>query len=132
MVGGYSRLFDLIQSQYNWTDEEVLNLHLCRALQIMEVIERRKKDERLHNQTITEWQTRSLAVFIAASSMSPSKKLIAEAQKLSLDLEDSKGKSDKHTPPEVFVEQGSQVALNAPGSYERLVAGFGGLPGPRP
>lgn len=120
---------DLVQSEYGWLDETVLDLAICRLRQIVAVVEERKKYERLHLQTIAEWQTRTTVQFIAATvPVEKGKKnpLADAADKVRLRLEDEKGESPSDVPIEEFIEKGSQVAENAPGSFERLMGGFGG------
>jgi hypothetical protein len=100
---------------------------VCRFRQIVANIESRQKTRRLYDNTITEWQVRTLAQVIAATvPVEKGKKnsLADAAAKIRLRLEDDGGKAENDAPPEVFIEQGSQVAENAPGSYERLLAGF--------
>lgn len=90
-------------------------------------IEARLKANRLHHGSIVEWQTRTLVQFISATvPVEKGKKnpLAAEADKVRLRLEDDEGQADNDAPPEVFVEQGSQIAENAPGSFEKLMGGF--------
>lgn len=98
-------------------------------------IELRRKAERLRQQTIAEWQTRTLATFIAATVPMEKKgqknPLLDEAQKVRLRMdgdEEEDRRSSADVPPEVFIEQGSQVAQdrNGNGSYERLRRAFGG------
>ena len=128
MIGGFSSAVDLVQSQYGWSDRAVLDLPVCRLRQITANIEFRRKNERLHRNTITEWQTRTLASFIAATVDTQGKRnpLAEEADKIRLRVEDKKGKADSDVPMEVFLEQGSQVAENPAGSFERLARGFQG------
>lgn len=102
---------------------------VCRLRQAVANIEARRKGERQYRNIIAEWQTRTIAQFIAATVPVEKGKrntLAEEAEKIRLRLEDEKGTSESDAPPEVFVEEGSQVAKNAAGSYERLMAGFGG------
>lgn len=120
-----------MQSEYNWTDDVVLDLPVCRLRQIIANIEARKKATRQHHTTITEWQTRTLAQFIAATiPVEKGKKnpVADAAAKLSLRIEDETGNSDDDTPMEKYLEEGSQTADNGTGSFERLTAGFGGAP----
>jgi len=118
-----------VQSEYGWDDERVLDLPVCRLRQIIANVESRRKSLRLYNNTITEWQTRTLAQFIAATVPEGGKALQKEAAKIRLRVEDEKGSADDDTPMEKYIEEGSQVADNAVGSYERLMQGFGGIPG---
>ncbi len=104
---------------------------ICTLRQKIAVIEDRRKQERLYTKTIAEWQTRTLAQFIAATvPMEKGKpnKLAEAAEKIRLRLEDDDGQADDDTPLEVFIEEGSKVAENSAGSYERLMGGFGGRP----
>lgn len=118
-----------MQSEYGWRDEEVMETAVCRLRQIVANIESRQKGERQYQQTITEWQTKTLAAFIAASVPMEKKgqknPLLDEAMRISLTFEGDEALV-KDVPPEVYVEQGSQVAQNKNGSYERLKAVFGG------
>jgi hypothetical protein len=122
----------VVQAQYGWTDEQVLDIPICRLRQIAATVEARLKSERLYHQTITEWQTRTLAQFIAATVQMEKKgqknPLMAEASKIRLRLEgdDDESLSGDDVPPEVYIEQGSQVAQNDNGSYERLRSAFAG------
>ena len=79
-----------------------------------------------------EWQTRVLANFIANTAQSEEgvKSLVKAAGKISIrstgadtDEAEEQGRSGKDDPA-VFVEEGSQVARNKPGSTERLLQGF--------
>jgi hypothetical protein len=104
---------------------------VCRLRQMVANIEARRKAARQHQQTIAEWQTRTLATFIAATVPQEKKgaknPLLEEAQKVRLQMEGEESEDDKakDVPPEVFIEQGSQVAQNRNGSYERLRRAFG-------
>lgn len=104
---------------------------VCTLRQKIANIEQRLKAERLSRNTITEWQTRTLAQFIAATVPVEKGKrnpLADEAAKISLRVEDKQGKADDDRSIEEVIEKGSQTASNKnlPGSYERLMAGFGG------
>lgn len=120
---------DLIQSEYGLVHDDVLEMPVCTLRQKIANIEDRLKYDRLHTQTIAEWQTRTIAQFIAASvplEKGQKNPLIPAADKIRLRMEDESGESPSDVPPEVFIEKGSQVAENAPGSFERLMGGFGG------
>ncbi len=102
---------------------------ICTLRQKIANIENRLKATRLHNKTIAEWQTRTLAQFIAATVPTERGKrntLAEAAEKIRLRMEDDDGVADDDRPIEQVIEQGSQVAQNSHGSYERLMGGFGG------
>lgn len=105
---------------------------VCLLRQQVATIESRRKSERLLQQTIAEWQTRTLAQFIALTVPMEKKgqknPLLEEANKirLRLDGEDEEEESKKDVPMEVFIEEGSQVAQNKNGSFEALTRAFGG------
>lgn len=96
------------------------------------MIEDRKSQQRKYNETIAEWQTRTLAQFIAATVPQQKKgqknPLAEEAAKIRLefkgDKSSRKSSSDDERSLEDIIENGSKVAENAPGSYERLMRGF--------
>lgn len=134
LIGGFSRLFDVISSEYNWTDETILDLPVCRARQIAAVIEQRQRAVFQQQANLTEWSTRVLAEFIAATvpvSKGKSSDLLKSAQKLRLTfVGDDSSREDSGPPavgPEVFVEEGSQIATerNRAGSFEALMHGMG-------
>lgn len=106
----------------------MLDLPVCRLRQIVAVIQERQKFERLHLQTIAEWQTRTTVQFIAATVPIDKGKrnpLADAADKVRLRLEeDDKPESPSDVPIEEFIEHGSPFAQNAPGSFERLMKGF--------
>jgi hypothetical protein len=120
-----------VQSEYGWADSVVLDTPVCRLRQIVANIEDRLKAHRLRQEQIEEWHVRSLAQVIVSSSMADPKSkkaLMGEVSKLSLQM--TSADSDKPTspadvPPEVFIEQGSQVADNPNGSIERHRQAFG-------
>lgn len=102
---------------------------ICTLRQKVAVIEDRKKYERLHLQKIAEWQTRTTVQFIAATVPVDKGKrnpLADAADKVRLRMEDEKGKSPSDLPLAEIIEKGSPTAENAPGSFERLMGGFGG------
>lgn len=105
----------------------MLDLPVCRLRQIVAVIGERQKHERLYNQTISEWQTRTTVQFIAATvPVDKGKKnpLADAADKVRLRMEDEKGQSPSDVPMEEFIEKGSPVAENQAGSFEALMGGF--------
>lgn len=101
-----------------------------RLRQITAVIEQRQKAQRLHRGALIEWQTKTLASFIAATVPVEKGKggnpLAKAAEKVRLRLEDDEGVADNDVPMEVWLEEGSQTAENSEGSFEQLMRGFGG------
>lgn len=69
VVGGYSEAYDLISSEYGWTDDVIGDLTVSRALQIVSAINLRKDDERRRTSALTSWQTRVLSAYIAMGYM---------------------------------------------------------------
>jgi len=127
-VGGFARLYDLISSEYGWTDEQISEISVARARQILATIELRIKASFAQRASLTEWSTKRIVEFIAATvptQQGKTNKLLDYAQKVSLGLfkEDSQ-KEEEEVPPEVFIEKGSQKAENSPGSFEGLIRGL--------
>lgn len=77
---------DKIQGEYGWTDDQVLNLTVRRAVQINESISQRLELRKWEDLKITEWQTRQLATMIAntVEDNKARKELVSQAQDLSL------------------------------------------------
>lgn len=101
----------------------------------MAVVEERKRQERRYSEQIAEWQTRTLAQFIAATvpgdGKSKKNPLAEEAAKIRLDWgSGSKSESGGSSEDDLadIIENGSKVAMerNQRGSYERLMRGFRG------
>lgn len=121
-------------SEYGWTFNYVLDLPICSLRQMAETIKVRVKANRQHAESLIEWQTRVLAQFMAGAAPSPeqSKALSKAADKISIkggeaDTVGERVKPGEASDPDVYVEQGSQVAAdrNGVGSYERLSGRFG-------
>ncbi len=126
-----SAVVDLIQSEYGWSDERVLELPVCRLRQIARSIEDRLKAVSREHRDVVDLQTRAVVTFIAGTVRVEKGKrnhLLEQANKFKLfaDSADPSGvqSTDSVDRPEVFVEQGSQVADNRPGSFEALMQGF--------
>lgn len=119
----------MISSEYNWTDEYILDIPICRARQIAANIEARRKDEFRQQALLVEWSTRSIVQYVAATvptAKGKSNELLKSASKLRLLLkgeDDSSPESSPELAPEEFVEDGSQVATerNRAGSFETLM-----------
>lgn len=121
-MGGFSRSFDLLSSEYGWTDEQILDIPVRRLRQIVVSIETRRFIEDLKFKRIAAWQTRTLAVFISSTievEKGKENTLLTAAQRIALDegeLKDLTVDIPKEEPP-------SEPAV---GSYERLMRGFAG------
>lgn len=79
-------MFDLVSQQYGWRDEDILDLPLCRLRQIADTIQRRLELDRHERLKVAEWQTRSLASFVAstAGAWGDASELVRAAQELSI------------------------------------------------
>jgi len=66
----FARTFDLISSEYGWTDDQILDVTLGRLRQIRDVLFERRAEERDQQIDLVEAQTRQLAasIFSAAGS----------------------------------------------------------------
>lgn len=127
----------MIEAEYHWTDEVVMDLTVRRVVQILASIRERHRVLRLERHAVTEWQTKVLAGFIANTVPIPKGKknpLVAEVSKIKLVSDDDRAEfasgPKPEADPEVFVEEGSQVAAdrNRAGSWERLHRGFREIP----
>lgn len=100
---------------------------ICTLRQKLAVLQHRQKQNRLHSQTIAEWQARTIAQFVASTvpANQGGKQIAAQAAKVKLRMEDESGAAEDDRPLEQVIEEGS-VAENRLGSYEALSAGFGG------
>lgn len=63
----WARTFDLIQSEYGWTDQQVLDLPLARLRQIRDVITERQIEDRVRLLKLEEFKLQTLASFMARS-----------------------------------------------------------------
>lgn len=108
----------------------MLGLSIARVLQITEAIGSRRKQEFLAAARISEWQTRTLAQFVAAAAGKGAEGLQKQAAKVSMDLDGDSSKVDtadgapRADDPAVYVEQGSQTAQNPESSLAGLTRGF--------
>lgn len=118
-----AQLYDLISSEYGWTDKEIGDLPFVRFRQIGAAIQlRRYEDDRAENLRVS-WMTRTLAGFIAAGYMVEGENpAIENARKLALD------------PAEAVLlgQQPVQPKENQAGSYERFMSMLGARGGQRP
>lgn len=118
----------MIASEYGWRREEILDTPVCTIRQHLANISARLKAVRIHDHKIAEWQTRTISQFVAATVPADSggKQLAAQASKIHLRMENDKGVADDDRSIEQIIEEGSVLAENRAGSYERLASGFGG------
>lgn len=63
----FARTFDLLASEYGWTDETVLDLTLGRLRQCREIVFERQAEERRRDLSVREVELRILAQFMAQS-----------------------------------------------------------------
>ena len=127
---------DAISSEYGWTDDQILDTPICRIRQIIAAIEHRRNLQFRQQAQLTEWSTKRVIEFVAATVRTEKGKrnpLLEQAQKISLHLDDDGDDSsqEKNAPQderslEDIMENGSAVAekLNEPGSFETLMQGF--------
>jgi len=124
LLGQYSIAFDLISSEYGWTDEEIYNLTFTRFRQIVAAIERRKYLDYRQQSTLISWQTRNLAQYIAAGYMlseGTRNEPLENAQTLSIDkIEAAQLEEAMRVESSIPVEEKVK-----PGSWERLQGTLG-------
>jgi hypothetical protein len=102
-----SQAFDLISSEYGWHDEVILDLPMRRIRQIVAAINVRKLSEQTEHRKIVSWQTRSIAMVMAATVGED--KLMEFAANLTIDREELEQFSGE---PKV-VKKKSNVPVNA-------------------
>lgn len=88
MLGPLSRVFHLISSTYGWTDEMILDHTLKRIRQIIAVISEDKIARSREERLMLSWQTRSLAMVMAAAGGNPSEEIMKFAANLTIDTEE--------------------------------------------
>lgn len=88
LVGSLARTFDLISSEYGWDDEVILNKTLKRIRQILASIALRLREKQRQERLMLSWQTRSLAMVIAAAGSNPSEEIMQFAANLTIDNEE--------------------------------------------
>ena len=122
-MGGFSRALDLLASEYGWHDTEILSLPVCRLRQITGAIVERRLEEVRARASFIEWQTRTLAGYIAATIPTGGKKnpLLDSAGKIRLrvgaDSEEEDDNDDDRTAS----------ANDRPGSADALLQMVAGL-----
>lgn len=85
LVGPFSRAFDLISSEYGWDDEVILDKTLRRIRQILATITLRRRELMRQDRLLMSWQTRSLAMVVAAAGSNASEDLMKFASNLTID-----------------------------------------------
>lgn len=130
LLGGFSRAFDLIQAEYGWGDAVLLDMPLRRLRQCVAAINERMKliDER--RRRMVEWQTRSLASFIAATIPAGKKgeknPLLEAAHNLSMtgNPDIPTETVDEFDPANHEAAVRRAAGRNPRGSFERLMKGM--------
>ncbi len=99
LVGPMARAFDLISSEYGWDDEIILNKTLKRIRQILATITLRKKQQQKEHRLSLSWQTRSLAMVMAASGGNANEEIMKYASSLTIDNEEYAEFNNTSTAP---------------------------------
>lgn len=122
MVGGFSTAYDLVASEYGWTDEQIGELPLVRLRQITATIQRRRFLNSREENARFSWLGRNIAQFVAAGFMvaeGQENKALAQAGLLAMDDIERAMLKDVAAEP--------SVKENAPGSYEKFMRFAGGM-----
>jgi hypothetical protein len=90
LVGSIALAFDIISSEYGWDDDIILDKTLRRIRQILAVITLRRKEKQRQERLMLSWQTRSLAMVVAAAGANASEELMKFASDLTIDTEEYK------------------------------------------
>lgn len=110
--------FDLLASEYGWTDQVIGELPLTRLRQITSAIQLRKFQESRIENGRTAWMARNITSFIAMGYMmekGQENTALAAAQRLTMDEID-----------QALLDESYEAAENAPkenakGSYEKFM-----------
>lgn len=115
--------FDLVSSEYGWSDEQIGNLPVARLRQIVATIQSRKFIKDRQDRINTSWSTRTIASYIAMGywiekdSPNPALEM---ARTLSIDeIEREALQFIEGNPPEPETKEPTN------GSFERLMMTFG-------
>ena len=122
-MGGYSAAYDLVASEYGWTDEQIGELPLARLRQVTAAIQMRKFTAWREENSRFSWLARNLAGFIAAGyqiEKGKENKALDSAGKLAMD-------DIETTLLGGTVQKPNAPAENGVGSYERFMSMMGGL-----
>lgn len=118
-MGGFATAYDLVSSEYGWSDDEIGNLPLVRFRQITATIQQRRfLATRMENSRFS-WLARNITTYIAQGYM-----LGKNQPNTALDHARQIGYDDIERAFLGEIEDQPTVKENAPGSYERLMAGF--------
>lgn len=88
LVGPISRVFHVISSTYGWDDDVILNKSLRRIRQMVALISEERIAQLRNERLQLSWQTRSLAMVIAAAGSNASEDLMKFASNLTIDKEE--------------------------------------------
>jgi len=120
-VGGFSTAYDLVASEYGWSDKKIGNLPVARLRQIVANIQVRNFARQRQERLDKSWMTRNIVSYIAMGYWidKESENAPLEAAKtLSLDeIESDILNKVKDAPPPVKEIEN--------GSYERFLLAFG-------
>jgi hypothetical protein len=111
----FTRTFDLISSEYGWTDDQILDLTLTRIRQVREVILTRQGETREQDLTVEERKLQALVGAIHAAA--GNKKGAAAAQEIRL-FERSDGQKPQREVPR------TEAVLAQFGGVDRLYGLF--------
>ena len=120
-MGAFSEEFDLIASEYGWSDEEILDLPFNRYLQIVSAIRVRKYMETREVSARFSWLARTISSFVAAGYMTDGDNpAIDAAGQLAIDEVEqallSYSRAEDWKPGDKAV-----VKEPTPGSFEKLM-----------
>lgn len=123
-MGGYAAAYDLVASEYGWTDEQIGELPLARLRQVTASIQMRKYHAYREENGRFSWLARNIASYIAGGyqiEKGKDNKAFDQAGKLAFD--------DIETVLLGGTPQGPAGGPkeNGVGSYERFMTMMGGL-----
>lgn len=93
----FARTFDLIASQYGWTDDQILDLTMERVAQVRDVIRERMAEEKRQDLQVRETELRILAGHVHAAA--GNKKGMKSADKIRLQPADDHAEQDQRMIP---------------------------------
>lgn len=122
-MGGFSTAYDLVASEYGWSDKKIGNLPVARLRQIVANIQTRRYVIQRQERLDKSWMTRNIAAYIAMGywlDKDAENTALEAAKELSLDdIEIDILKMVKNNPAPVKEEDIQN------GSYERFMLAFG-------
>lgn len=122
MVGGFATAYDLVSSEYGWTDEQIGELALGRFRQTVAAIQLRRWRDQRDEASRVSWQTRTLAQYIAAGYM-----IQKGAPNTALDNAQFLGYDDVERAMVEAPGSSKTPRENKAGSFERLMGWAGDL-----